>query len=334
MTSIARRGLLPLIPLYRLALSLRELALRSGLEPVRRLRHPVVSVGSLSAGGAGKTPMTIALARALVERGFRVDVLSRGYGRLQTAAFRVDAAGAAEQFGDEPLLIAREAGVPVYVAAQRYEAGLLAEADAGDAPLVHLLDDGFQHRQLHRHVNILLLDENDLSSERLLPAGSLREPASAMRRADVIAIPADNRAALLESDLRARGWQGPVWQLHRRMEAPACKDRVAAFCGIARPGQFFAGLEASGLRLAARIVFPDHHRYTALDLDRLQASALAAGAEAIVTTEKDRVRLGPLSARFAKCLPLSTAALRVEIDDEASVIDWLGSRITPNSGAT
>ena len=329
MTAMARPALLPLVPLYRLGLGLRELRLRSGLEPVRRLRRPVISVGSLSAGGAGKTPMTVALARAFTARGLRVDVLSRGYGRRGTAAVRVDLGGAAEDFGDEPLLIAREAGVTVYVAAQRFEAGLLAEADASDAPVVHLLDDGFQHRQLHRDVNILLLDENDLLSDRLLPAGNLREPAAAMRRADVIVIPAGDGAPSLESNLRARGWQRPVWRLQRRMDAPACKGPVAAFCGIARPEQFFAGLEAAGLRLQARVAFPDHHRYTASDLDRVLAAARTAGADAIITTEKDRVRLGPLSRRLAESLPLRTATLRIEIEDEASAMEWLERRIVP-----
>jgi tetraacyldisaccharide 4'-kinase len=327
MTAIARPALLPLVPLYRLGLGLRELRLRSGLEPVRRLRRPVVSVGSLSAGGAGKTPMTIALARALTARGLRVDVLSRGYGRRGKAAVRVDPGGAAEDFGDEPLLIAREADVPVYVAAQRYEAGLLAEADAGHVPVIHLLDDGFQHRQLHRDINILLLDAKDLSAERLLPAGNLREPAAALHRADIVAIPAKDKAASLESNLRLRGWQGPVWRVYRRMEAPECEGRVAAFCGIARPEQFFAGLQASGLTLASRVAFPDHHHYTASDLDRVQAAARAAGAEAIITTEKDRVRLGPLSTVFSEPLPLRTATLRVEIENEAGAIEWLEDKI-------
>lgn len=327
MTASTRPALLPLVPLYRLALGLRALRLRAGFEPVRRLGRPVISVGSLSAGGAGKTPMTIALARTLTARGLRVDVLSRGYGRREKTARRVDPNGAAEHFGDEPLLIARQSGVPVFVAARRYEAGLFAETDRSDTPLIHLLDDGFQHRQLHRDVNILLLDENDLSAERLLPAGNLREPVSAIRRADVIAIPADDRAALLESGLRARGWQGPIWRLHRRMEVPPIDEPVAAFCGIARPAQFFAGLESAGLRLLARMVFPDHHPYTARDLDRVQAAARAAGAKAIVTTEKDRVRLGELAARFQEPLPLRAAKLRTEIESEPAALDWLENRL-------
>ena len=130
MTRAARPWLWPLVPGYRLALALREVQLRMGLKPVRRLRWPVVSVGNLSAGGAGKTPLTIALAKALTARGVQVDVLSRGYGRRSALPLLVELGGTAEEFGDEPLVIAREARVPVYVAAERYEAGLLAEADA------------------------------------------------------------------------------------------------------------------------------------------------------------------------------------------------------------
>ena len=121
-----RKLLAPLVPAYRLALLLRELRLGTRLEPVRRLRFPVVSIGNLSTGGSGKTPLTIALARAFAGRGFRVDVLTRGYGRQSRLAARVDPEGTAAEFGDEPLLIARQAGVPVYVAPQRYDAGLLA----------------------------------------------------------------------------------------------------------------------------------------------------------------------------------------------------------------
>lgn len=327
MRAAARPALLPLVPLYRLALGLRELRLRTGLEHVRRLQRPVISVGSLSAGGAGKTPMTIALARALAARGLAVDVLSRGYGRRGNAAARVDPGGGAEDFGDEPLLIARQAGVPVYVTAQRYEAGLRAEADSGGAPVIHLLDDGFQHRQLHRDVNILLLDERDLLGERLLPAGNLREPPAAIRRATVVAIPADEKSRRVESYLRGRGWTGPVWRLRRIIDVPPMHGPVAAFCGIARPAQFFTGLEAAGLRLAARIAFPDHHRFTARDLDRVHAAAGAAGAKAIITTEKDQVRLDGIAARLSESMPIRTARLRVEIEDEAGALGWLADQI-------
>jgi tetraacyldisaccharide 4'-kinase len=322
--------LLPLVPAYRLAIWLRER--RTGARPntIKRLRFPVVSIGNLSTGGAGKTPLTMALAEALTRRGLLVDVLSRGYGRRAQIPARVALAGTAEEFGDEPLLIAREADVPVYVAGQRYDAGLLAEGDATAVavlgqkprPLVHLLDDGFQHRQLHRSVDILLLDRKDWR-DWLLPAGNLREPLTALRRATVIAIPADDPD--LEGNLKAWRWEGPVWRLTRKMEIPAVDGPVAAFCGIARSHQFFDGLEAGGLQLAVRKAFPDHYAYTESDLDRLAKQAVAAGAVALVTTAKDRVRLRKLLAGLPPDLPLKTVGLRVGIEDAA--VDWLLARL-------
>ena len=329
----SRRFMLPLIPFYRLALWLRERRLGTRAEPIRRLRSPVVSIGNLSTGGAGKTPLTIALAKALARRGVPVNVLSRGYGRTSLSATRVQADGTAEQFGDEPLLIARQAGVPVYLAAKRYDAGLLAEGDASSIaflgekfrPVVHLLDDGFQHRQLHRDADILLLNRDDLA-DSLLPAGNLREPLSAMRRASILAIPAGDQE--LEAELKARGWQGLIWRLRRTMEVPALSGPVAAFCGIARPQQFFAGLDAAGLDVVLRKAFPDHHPYTAADLARLAADAQLAGATALLTTEKDRARLGRLISSLPSSLSLQTVPLRIEIEDEDEAIAWLLTRIS------
>jgi tetraacyldisaccharide 4'-kinase len=327
-----RCWLAPFTPLYAAGLALRNWRIENGTEPVRRLRFPVVSIGNLSTGGAGKTPLTIALALALQKHGLCVDVLSRGYGRQSKLAARVDPNGTTEDFGDEPLLIARETGLPVYVAPQRYDAGLLAEADAqsiseqNHQSIVHLLDDGFQHRQLARDVDILILNQHDWQ-DTLLPAGNLREPLKAIHRANVIAIPAD--VPELEAELRTWGWQGPVWRLRRSMEIPVVSGPMAAFCGIARPEQFFAGLEASGLHLAARAAFPDHHRYTARELDRLISAARAAGAASLITTEKDRVRLGKLTSTFPAALPLRTARLRVVIEDQAAAIDWLVDRLVP-----
>ncbi len=322
------RGLLlPLVPLYRLALGARGLRLQTGLESVRRLRFPVVSIGNLSTGGSGKTPLTIALAKSLTQRGLQVDVLSRGYGRQRRFPARVDPAGTSDEFGDEPLLIARETGLPVYVAPQRYHAGQLAESETPGnptLPAVHLLDDGFQHRQLARDIDILLLNRDDWR-DQLLPVGNLREPLQSIRRATVLAIPAD--ALDLDADLRAWGWQGPIWRLNRTMEASPTQGPVAAFCGIARPEQFFAGLESAGLHLATRIAFRDHHRYRSRDLDKILAQALASGATALLTTEKDRVRLGQLASTFPESLPLKTASLRIEIQDEPAAIDWLVRRI-------
>ncbi len=322
------RGLLaPLIPAYRLAVWARDLGLRRGWEQVRRLKYPVISIGNLSTGGAGKTPFAIALARALADRGFDIDVLSRGYGRWTEATAQVDPAGSPDNFGDEPLLIARHARVPVFVGRKRYDAGLLAEREASPArgrPPVHILDDAYQHRQLYRDVDILLINQEDWN-DCLLPAGNLREPLQAFERADVIAIPHNDTE--LESEFRARGWSGQVWRLRRHMEVPRVEGAAVAFCGIARPEQFFAGLEAEGVQIAARIAFRDHHRYTANDLERLRTKARSMGASALVTTDKDRVRLEALLAGRGAGIPILTAGLRIEIQDEPAVLDWITRRL-------
>jgi tetraacyldisaccharide 4'-kinase len=313
--------LAPLTPLYRFGLVLRERALRTGAERIQGLQLPVISIGNLSTGGTGKTPLAIRLAQALMARGIGVDVLSRGYGRRSRSAKRVDPAGSTEEYGDEPLLIARLAGVPVFVAPERCDAGLLAETGMkAQGTHVHILDDGFQHRQLHRDVDILLVSREELS-DRLLPGGNLREPLSAMQRASVVAIPANDPA--LESDLRERGLRAPIWRLHRRMEIPPLEGPVLGFCGIARPAQFFWGLEAASVSLVGRRAFPDHHRYSQADFNLLNAQARAAGAEALVTTEKDAVRL----REFQISLPVRTVALRIEIEDERAGVDWLLAQI-------
>jgi tetraacyldisaccharide 4'-kinase len=302
----------------------------NGWEPLRRLRFPVVSIGNLSTGGAGKTPLAIALATALKQRGLHVDVLSRGYGRRSKLPAQVDPTGTAEQFGDEPLLIARSTGVPVYVASQRYLAGLLAEAAIPDPgkPAIHLLDDGFQHRQLHRDVDILLLNRQDWH-DILLPAGNLREPLRAAHRAHVIAIPKDDPA--FETELRAWGWQGPIWRLTRKMDIPPVDGPIFAFCGIARPEQFFAGLEAAGVKIAGRLAFCDHFLYRTADMnDLVDAATLPGlGVKALVTTEKDKIRLGALGSTLPESLALLTANLRVEIEDEPAAFEWLRKRTAP-----
>ncbi|HEX8812326.1 MAG TPA: tetraacyldisaccharide 4'-kinase [Terracidiphilus sp.] len=316
MSGPARPWLTPLVPLYRLGQLLTE-----NRKTVQRLNWPVVSIGNLSTGGTGKTPLTIALARALVARCVHVDVLSRGYGRAGTGTTLVQKEDHAKRIGDEPLLIACEAGVPVYVDRERYEAGLLAEAQhRPDGPAVHLLDDGFQHRQLHRDVDILLLNRRD-RHDALLPAGNLREELSAVKRADVVAIPADEPE--LEIELDDSGWRGQIWKLRRRMEIPAVDGPTVAFCGIARPEQFFAGLEAAGVKLAAVLSFPDHHPYTQKDLTRLAATMRSTGASTLLTTEKDNLRLG----RMADDLPLRTVGLRTEIEDETAALEWLLERL-------
>ena len=321
--------LLPLVPLYAAGLALRELRLNRGWEQTRWLWYPVISIGNLSTGGSGKTPFAITLACLLSARGFHVDVLSRGYGRTSREPALVSPDGTADEYGDEPLLIARKSGVPVYVATERYDAGRLAEQQfiqqggelsADQVPSVFILDDGFQHRQLGREIDILLVNRDDWH-DHLLPAGNLREPQSAANRANILAMPASESG--FDAELRSWGWTGPIWRVHRRMEIPQIAGPVVAFCGIARPEQFFAGLRSASLSLAAEIVFADHHRYAASDIQNLVASARRKGAMALITTEKDEIRLRDLKSAFPAELPLEAARLNVEIEDEQNAVATL-----------
>jgi tetraacyldisaccharide 4'-kinase len=289
--------------------------------PAQRLRWPVISIGNLSVGGAGKTPLVICLAELLQREGLRPDVLSRGYGRSSHAVERVDSACSAEHFGDEPLLIARATGVPVYVGANRYDAGKVAERDA-PSPGIHLLDDGFQHRQLARSLDIVLIHRSDLE-QRLLPAGRLREPLSSLRRADVIVLRQED--AELESTLRSYvNSECRFWRISRTLALKTPVTRVVAFCAIARPSEFFDGLVAAGAGIAERISFRDHHRYRMADIERLAKLGRRAGCDAFVMTAKDEVKLDPaMRSRLDAVAPLLTAALTVELEDERAALDLM-----------
>jgi tetraacyldisaccharide 4'-kinase len=287
------------------------------------LRWPVISIGNLSVGGAGKTPLVICMARLLAREQFRVDVLSRGYGRSRSTVERVDPAGSAERFGDEPLLIAQAAAVPVYVGASRYQAGLLAESEIGEEGLhVHLLDDGLQHRQLARTVDIVVMHRSDLR-ERLLPAGRLREPLASLRRADVIVLRHEDMD--LEAEVIRYVRKGCYfWRIRRALTVAHPAQRAVAFCAIARPTEFFNALSGAGVGVAERMSFRDHHRYTMADIDRLVALGCRAACDAFVMTAKDEVKLdAAMRARLNAVAPLQAAALTVEMEDEAAVLSQL-----------
>lgn len=311
------RILLPLVPLYAAAVGVKNCACERGWLRQCRLKGPVISVGNLSVGGAGKTPLTIRLAELLCERGIAVDVLSRGYGRRSRSVQRVDPNGSAKEFGDEPLLITQRAHVPVYVGASRYAAGVLAEAETGSGrPRVHLLDDGFQHRRLARDVDIVVLHHSDFS-EGLLPAGRLREPFRSLSRAHILAMREEDAA--MEGELRRRGLDQPVWWLQRRIEAPEVKKAVA-FCAIGRPEEFFAGLRARGANLAAVRGWRDHHRYGDGEIRLLIGAQREHNADAFVTTEKDLVRLtAEQREALERAAPVIAARLQVRIRDEERI---------------
>jgi tetraacyldisaccharide 4'-kinase len=309
----------PLVPLYAAAVRAKNLAYELGWSLPKRLRWPVVSIGNLSVGGSGKTPLTIRLAQLLRERGLAVDVLSRGYGRESTAVERVTVGGSAAEFGDEPLLIAESSGVPVFVGSSRYRAGMLAEAGVA-GPVVHLLDDGFQHRELARDVDIVVLHRSDFT-QRLLPAGRLREGFSSLSRAQILVMRQEDRA--LEAELRGRGLTQPVWWMERRLEVPEI-GRVIAFCAIAREEEFFSALRSRGVAVMAMRAWRDHHHYTEVDIAELIELQRQHEAEAFLTTEKDLVRLQPEQRRMLEsAAPLHAVKLLVTLADEAMAIQQL-----------
>ena len=281
----------------------------------RRLHGPVVSIGNLSAGGSGKTPFVMMLGELLKARGIKFDVLSRGYGRESRGVLLVDPAGLPQQFGDEPLLIARKLQVPVIVGEDRYEAGRFAEEKFGSQ--LHLLDDGFQHRALARDFDIVLLTPQDATG-RLLPAGRLREPLTSLRRADVVVLTsgAAPESFPLEGKL--------VWRVKRGIIPRAIPHQPVVFCGIARPDSFVLQLRTASIEPAAQAFYRDHHAYSESDIRELLALKQQSGAGGFVTTEKDAVNLGPYLSALQ---PLSVVPVRMELADAANAVDTILRKI-------
>ena len=342
----------PLVPLYAAALALKDGLRRIGVLRTQRLTWPVVSVGSLSAGGAGKTPVVIALAELLRAQGWNVDVLSRGYGRSGRGVERVDpdAADAAKRFGDEPVLLTQRLRVPVWVGADRFAAGGAAEASGANADAhtfgchpaakrrdLLLLDDGFQHRRLARSVDIVLVTEEDLQ-DALLPAGNLREPLGALRRADFVVLREDERERI-EPQVRGLMREGAVlWSIRRQISFPEVAPVLFSdvptyghivFSAIARPLNFVQMLKEAGVHALETLTFPDHHAYTADDIGKLVEAAESAIGHDFVTTEKDAVKLTPaMRARLEAVGPLVVARLESLFVDEADVMRDLEARLS------
>jgi tetraacyldisaccharide 4'-kinase len=333
--NLRRPLLLPLVPLYGAALAAKKQMFRAGWLKQNRLTHPVISVGSVSAGGAGKTPVVLLLAGILRRRGYAVRILTRGYGRTSELIERVEPYDDAVVHGDEPVLLAQRSGVPVFAGADRYRAGVYAEKDEeAEKIVVHLLDDGFQHRQLAREVDIVLLTEEDVQ-DTLLPAGNLREPLSMLREADVIVLRTEEAAGLREFIAKlTAGHEAPaVWEIRRRLSMGeagevALPSLPLAFCGIARPESFTKMLNAEGCMPVARVDFPDHHKYDDHDVATLLERARHSGANGFVTTEKDAVKLTPVMIERLEAVgPVVVTRLSVELVDEAGAMRQLLSRV-------
>ncbi len=298
-----RRGpfawaLLPVAGLYALLSGLHRGAYRLGLRKPQRLPVPVLVVGNVVAGGAGKTPMVVALVRHLQAMGLRAGVISRGHGRTSRGVREVGVDSDATDAGDEPLLIARRTGVPVFVGERRVEAGLALLARHPEVQVL-VCDDGLQHRALARDLEICVFDERDIGNGWPLPAGPLREPWP--RPVDFILRPMAGTPGVASSaDARdATAPAAPTFTLERRLAAEAVNaagERASltdlatrsplALAGIARPSAFFAMLAAAGCPPADTLPLPDHH-------DFRQGPLLPQG-RGLVCTEKDAVKLWPL----------------------------------------
>lgn len=278
--------LLPFAALFAAVSALRRATWRYGFRTADRVGIPVVVVGNITAGGTGKTPLTLWLARFLMDHGYHPGIISRGYGAKNSHARAVPPDGHPKDYGDEPCLLAQRTGCPVWVGTNRVNVadGLLAAHPETD---VIISDDGLQHYRLARDFEIAVIDGAlGLGNGWPLPAGPLREPASRLETVDAVVINGDDSTQVWPRALRMQ-LQGETFRnlLHPQQTVSAghfSGRRVHAIAGIGNPQRFFAQLGRMGISCMPR-EFPDHHAYTATDL-------AFAGDEEIVMTEKDAVK--------------------------------------------
>jgi tetraacyldisaccharide 4'-kinase len=318
--------LAPFSLVYSLVLRQRAAFYHFGLLRTHRLQRPVISIGNITVGGTGKTPVTAYIGRFLLAQGYKVAVLSRGYGGSLEGQTAVVSDGAtimmgAGECGDEPYLLASTVpGLMVVIGTDRYAAGQLAIKQL--SPDVFLLDDGFQHIRLHRDLNILLMDcSNPFGNGWTLPAGMLREPSSATDRADLViftrtpdggAITAE--ASGIPSCLSCHAIVDLI-PLVSRVPVPFTDfnaKRMLAFAGIADPDSFFAGLRARGLDLVDCLRFPDHVVYNRERFDEIADALRKSEADFLITTEKDGVKLKDLPQELATRTLLARLDLKIE----------------------
>jgi tetraacyldisaccharide 4'-kinase len=357
MTKTSGLILAPLGALYSAAMSARRALYQRGVLRVHKISSPVISVGNVTTGGTGKTPLVEWVARAAAKEGRRVCILTRGYGRADAGKRVLVSDGEriladAREGGDEPRLLAETLRGIAAVLSDADRVGAARWAEENLKSEVFILDDGFQHLRIARDLDLVTVDAtNPWGGERLLPYGRLREPLQQLARADCIILTRCEQALDLHSLQReAEQLSGarPVLlsrtrtKMLRPLNAMALRDDLpdsstqpsalslqhsalglqhsfAAFCAIGNPAAFFEYSRKDGHDLKLTRAFPDHHVYTQGDIDAFVSEAGRAGAQALLTTAKDAVKLGSL--RFA--LPCYVLEIEVEFDDEEKLLGMI-----------
>lgn len=282
-----------------------------------RASAKIICVGNLTAGGSGKTPIAIAIARALIERQKRTMILTRGYGGKMHGPGVVDPAhDTFEETGDEALLLAGAA--PVIVSRDRAAGAKLADTERAD---IIVMDDGHQNFSLAKDLSIIVVDaQTGFGNGRILPAGPLRENVTlGLARAQAVVLVGDGSPNL-------PGFIGPVLRAKLvPVDAPGVAgQRVLAFAGIGRPEKFFATLRALGAEIVEKRAYEDHHAYTAAEFARLRMRAKTANAS-LVTTEKDFVRLTPAEREDVRFIPVRAAF------EDGAALDALLDSVAPRT---
>jgi tetraacyldisaccharide 4'-kinase len=339
MTSISK-AMLPLSALYKAVVQTRLAAYNRGLFKVTKLPVPVISVGNLTTGGTGKTPLVEWVCRTLARKQRKVCILTRGYGRSNPDSRVVVSDGStvltnAAQAGDEPFLLAHSlTGLAAVISdPNRAAAGKWAIDHLGAEVLV--LDDGFQHLALARDLDIVAIDAtNPWGGGKLLPAGRLREPRSCLSRADCVVVTRADQSdqlTLLETEIRRLNSTCPVVRSEmtvtsistlnseRHEEVAAVPQPTAAFCAVGNPESFFELLRQNGIDPVCNRTFRDHHQYSQSDVDSLIRESRQAGAQSIITTSKDAVKLH--ESEFA--LPCYVLNIEISITEEDGMIQLL-----------
>jgi 3-deoxy-D-manno-octulosonic-acid transferase len=309
-------------------------------QAVKPLPVPVISVGGITIGGSGKTPFTTYLATQLAHRSFSPAILTRGYRRRSPASSLVIAAGAkipTAFTGDEAQIFLRAGIAPVGIGANRYETAQLLLSQFPEINLF-LLDDGFQHARLRRDIDIVLIDALDpFGHDAVVPAGRLREPLEALRRADIFVITrceSNCQFDAITSRLREYNAEAPVFRarfgtyrwhdLHTGAILRDLPEReVAAFCGLGNPQSFWNTLESLDLHVVFRWTFDDHHTYKPVELRRLSEQARQNGAKMLVTTEKDLINLPNQTGSVLGSFPLAWLQIQLELEKEDQFFELL-----------